>query len=515
VQLWDAEGKPVAIDGGRVVLEEYGTYACECVGEVELRFGERTLAKGSDGRFVLAVGPWAGALDLRIFRAGQLEKALHVEVQPRADKLHADAWAQLLEDLDAWLPGIAAGMQGGKHGTVAAAPRAVPGVAVGLVDLAPAVTAALRALLASPRQAERERWHDMPMHAVRRIDGATVRAAAGDPWVRHALGGGKALAEPRVSAFEVESSLDHPANRYAAWLVRRVIRRLCEIGEWLVAARPADDADVAAWCDARADAAAHARQTFERIFRSSFLARLPHEPPSVAALLTVQNDPAYGRLHRLCRPFLSPGFRPPAPDQAHTVPVRPSFGLYELWTFLALQRALHAALPSTTWKLVGANRLFSGNGTGAEYVAQLGSGTLRILFNPVFPGYLARGAARRYSLSKERRPDLVVTWEPTTGSASWVCLDAKYRVSPSALADAFSSAHIYRDSLRMEDHGGRCAAVWLLVPSSHPSTAPWFEQAFWEEHGCAAAECRPGASGAPVIAQLLNRLGICPSPHVA
>lgn len=105
MQLYDREGHQIPIVSDRVVLEEYGTYFCALPGEdgggVELLFGERVLERGVDGRFVVPVGPWAGALQLKLHRAGVLERSLHADVHPHASKLDPEAWASLLEDLDA------------------------------------------------------------------------------------------------------------------------------------------------------------------------------------------------------------------------------------------------------------------------------------------------------------------------------------------------------------------------------------------------------------------------------
>ena len=55
--------------------------------------------------------------------------------------------------------------------------------------------------------------------------------------------------------------------------------------------------------------------------------------------------------------------------------------------------------------------------------------------------------SRRSSLSKERKPDIVLTVR--TGNATrFVVFDAKYRVSRQKVLDAMASAHVYQDSLR-------------------------------------------------------------------
>lgn len=155
--------------------------------------------------------------------------------------------------------------------------------------------------------------------------------------------------------------------------------------------------------------------------------------------------------------------------------IRPSFTLYELWTFLKVERLLRDELVDASWSRKGYGNLLrlESSGTGARCTAMLPEGTLRLHFNPRFRGYLKRGDRKRFSLSKERRPDLVLTWKPLSGEARWICLDAKYRVSPENVADALSSLHLYRDSLIYEPYGGRCRAAWILTPAKDPACDPW------------------------------------------
>lgn len=72
-------------------------------------------------------------------------------------------------------------------------------------------------------------------------------------------------------------------------------------------------------------------------------------------------------------------------------PVRPSYELYELWTFLALRRLLEPQLPGAEWgeEGVAALSLFDEHPDKAVDIGYRarwpGRGTLRLLFNPTFP----------------------------------------------------------------------------------------------------------------------------------
>src|SRR5690606_12861614 len=100
---------------------------------------------------------------------------------------------------------------------------------------------------------------------------------------------------------------------------------------------------------------------------------------------------------------------------------------------------------------VGLNQLLRGTGAGAKCTYRLANGrTVTLEFNPTFRSYWTRNvevnATERFSLSGERRPDLVLTASGGDHESVWLPLDAKYRVKRDALANAFESVHIYRDS---------------------------------------------------------------------
>jgi hypothetical protein len=242
---------------------------------------------------------------------------------------------------------------------------------------------------------------------------------------------------------------------------------------------------------------------------------------SAGALLSVVDDPVYGRFQRLARRFLSPRLAPDwdpgHPDRDCPAPVRPSFELYELWTFLELQRLLAARLPGVAWSGVGLEhvRSLTGSGAGARWVGRWpGRGTLTVRFNQTFRGYLSRGGAGGegpYSISGERRPDLVVTWDPDpdnqASAPAWVCLDAKYRVTREHLGDAFASAHIYRDALRWEAYGGRCRGAVLVAPAMVEDCAPWFSPTFRQREGVGVIRLTPGRAESVVAEWMVEAVG--------
>jgi hypothetical protein len=251
-----------------------------------------------------------------------------------------------------------------------------------------------------------------------------------------------------------------------------------------------------------------AREILERARRRSWLRDVTPAPVSEAALLGILDDPSYARLHGLLRRFVRPLFALHG-DEGVQAPVRATYDLYEVWCFLAVHRALKRKLPGARWfrKGVSAERFVEGRGHGSRFAAEVPSGRLELHFNATFPGYLTRGTSQRYSVSGERRPDIVATWKGA-GSTRWACVDAKYRVRADKIAEALGSAHVYRDALRWDDCGGRCEMVLLAVPNMMPACAPWFSESFLRENGVGAVVAAPGVETEVLVERLLGALRV-------
>jgi len=226
-------------------------------------------------------------------------------------------------------------------------------------------------------------------------------------------------------------------------------------------------------------------------------------------LLVIADDPCYARVHRLSRLILSPHFNPTVAHE-RPAPLRETYDLYELWSFIEAQRQLSDFWPQAEWMSKGLENLLdqSSNGGGAQYSAHLSSGRkIAIDFNPTFASHWARRSRPRWSLSKERRPDIVLTASGGDAPPRWLFLDAKYRVSRDRLGEAFESVHLYRDSLRDDNHGGSCVAGALVCPRSREDTSFWFASAFRDEHRCGVFELNPSRKQDELARWVASMLG--------
>jgi hypothetical protein len=249
------------------------------------------------------------------------------------------------------------------------------------------------------------------------------------------------------------------------------------------------------WLKSRAGRLRNCADRLWRLWKGSFLSRLERMPPSEMVIQAVADDPIYARFHSLCRLFLSPRFSL-NPEAGLGAMTRPSYGIYEIWCFVALWQSLCHELQDWQWETDRLERIFSlsGSGSGARVVWRGPKGQeLELEFNPVFAGYFARKDQSRWSISGERRPDFVVKYKKGTEEVSgrWLCLDAKYRVGRQNLAEAMSSVHIYRDSLRYVGYGGRCCGAFLLSLNSSQECGAWFSDEFAGEHHVGVKELAP------------------------
>lgn len=515
LEVLGADRSPIALVDGALCLEEAREYLLvpppteAATRPGEAYFGPVALDWSAARRaFSLSTSHAVGTQILR-YLSPSGEQMLQVRVLPRPEKLSEDAWLTMLTDLDTWLPGLAVGEEAVLTGAVATGGAAAAQLVEAVLPLVKPLISAVRQVVANPRRWSRRVDGFAPAHTVRRIGRTTLAWLERHPDGLRALSirweeGRAPVRPPQVLTEETVELLDHPANRYLSWLVRGIANQLSTLAAALYPTETAHDpngqgADEEGlrWRQARAQALRAASDELKQWVRLTWLSKVDPAPPSEAAMAVVIDEPTYARVHRLARFFRSPLFSGTTEPTALPAMSRPSYELYELWTFLAVMRELQRALPEHRWTSKGLLPLRSLGEPldGAELIGEGPDSKVRLLFNPTFRGYLARGNARRFSISGERRPDLVLTWE-SPSRQGWLCLDAKYRVQSSYLADAFSSAHLYRDSLRWPSYGGRCHQAVLLVPAELGECSPWFSEAFLRDHQVGVFRATPGVESA-------------------
>lgn len=472
----------------------------------------------SQGAFLIEgtiIAHWVGTVELTI-RAGAREQTIAIDVVPRPKKATSDDWLRMLRQIEGWLPGISVGADGGRHGSVGEHGVSAPLLAEALMPLLPPLAQALAEVVRLPQVGERLAWRDTSLRATGRVDREGLRWVGrhsdAAQWFRADEPGGP---EPRIPQRRAVMHGDHPANRYLAGLVPRVLAELGRVRDELVRLAAWYDKarhlnETGAWCRARGEQLGQHVADIERLWKGSFLRTLSPLSTPGAALESIIDHPSYARVHQLGRLLLSPRFRLPQPDERpaedYAAPVRASFHLYELWTFLFVHRslALHLDARGWTWQPENLQCLLdlTENGSEACYQAFGPAGErLEIRFNEPFASYASRNKQRGvaaqdtphcYSLTQGRRPDLLVRMRRPGQEGRWIFLDAKY-YEPNSLSTPMQALHVYRDALWMEGYGGRCRGGLLLVPSCSKTTA-WATREFHDRFDIGIWKCPPGAA---------------------
>lgn len=501
MRIVDERGNDAQVEDGAFVLEEARTWRVTFSDGATVRacsLGPVPLARGDDGAFVLTVGHAVGAAELTV----ETEETTHrqrIELRPRAQKLDVESWCALVDDLNAWLPGIILGLSEASQGSVAREGTPAGLLAAAVAPLVPALVRSVEAVVRAPRTVEYARDEQRRMHTVRRASADTLRWLGRHPSVMvfaRSEASAVATSDPWVSARVIDVSLDHPANRAVRWYAGQVARHLRPIAAALRRAGSGRFDTTKIWCEAKARVLDEAANSLDRAVTRSFLSQIPAEPPGPSALLALADDPVYARVLRLARRILGARFSPHAQDDALPAPVRASFDLYELWCLLALRRALDAVLGEDAWTHPKHRRddLFGHELHGLTLRRAAPGGEIEIGYNLTFHSHLVAPENDRVALTGERRPDLVVLWRPTEGAPTWVVLDAKYRVSKQALNESFAALHVYRDGLWWRSRGGRPRAGLLFVPEVSAECAPWATPAFRDTFGLGLWKLRPGST---------------------
>jgi hypothetical protein len=323
---------------------------------------------------------------------------------------------------------------------------------------APAFLAALNHVHARPRRTLRARREGVPMHQVRRVDRTTATAVARTPAVALFLDG--AGEEPRgidtrLDVPLVEETVDSAANRAMLALLRAMLSRARALMVTLQnsvnrTAQSETRTSLHTRWPARRQVLMKLGDQLARALRRSPFPDVTRPEVTGAGLTAIAADPLYARAWGQGWRALRYGAE--SGDTKERLWVSPSWEVYERWCFLQLGKLLAEQTPEWGWRrLINPHRW---KGEHGEKIAEL---RLQPTFR-AFTGF-TKG---RWSVSKQREPDLVLSVESATG-VQFVVFDAKYRASRSNVLDAMESAHIYQDSLRIEGHRPR--ASLLLIPA--------------------------------------------------
>ncbi len=429
-------------------------------------------------------GFYAGQVDATLQdSAGTCRGRWRLDVSPDTDKLGRDAFERMLKDICDHDPILALGTEPARRqfGTLGEHQNPV----VEFLRLryhAADIEQSLRALLQEPLRSLRTRRRLSPPHLVRRTDRRTARAALRQPALLVAIGAVlpddvlKSTEQPLVDAPDVTYHYDNPPNRCLLHALRALQRRcenLCHRLESDADKEKSSDTETGIggrWPEWKKFLNAFQRK-LKSMERQLPFREVTKAEVTVAGLNAVAAHPLCARFWRVSWEALRHGVAGSEP--ADWLPLNPTWEIYERWCFLKLSEWLKGLLPEDMkW------RESAPSGTERQWKGESGESTMvRLHLQRTF-GSSENTPQEFWSISRERRPDIVLDWQHGD-DAGFLVFDAKYRVTRAGVLNAMESAHIYNDSLRMNQE--KPIASVLLTPA--PTETSWLETPeFFDEH---------------------------------
>lgn len=214
-----------------------------------------------------------------------------------------------------------------------------------------------------------------------------------------------------------------------------------------------------------------------------------------AGLTQIAAQPTYSRAYRLgSHALVSQLEDAESTDNLH---IPPSWGIYETWCYLTVVKTVGSITgcpeverPSLA---VAADRAMTFELPGGR--------RLEVLFQATFPALSPSSTRTGWSISRERRPDIVLVLHSQDASRALV-LDAKWRSKRHNILDAMETAHIYHDALRV---GGVRPSPCILLLPGRSEVSDLEQPEFVAAHGVGAlSNVRIAADGLTHLTVLLS-----------
>lgn len=478
--VFDAPPAPECVTGFRerrqYLLElelerEFSTACVLVIDDVEI---ERAVEHGRQ-RWVWEPLFYAGTVHAELLGPGGQRLARYqFDVTPSPGKLGQNAFRQLLDEVLAAAPDLLFGAEAAQAEIGATGVYSNPHLEYArLKHFGPLLLQSLQQVCAQPLTVLRSDRRRVAPHQVRRFDPHSARSLARTPQLLVAVRGDVSAAiAPGQMLLDVPQSsrhLDTPAHRTLMMVLLAVIRRLRAVRTELEqsSSGPAGTefrTPIAARLPYRSKLLSELEQALQRQSLSDPLAAVRRAEVSAAGLNAIAAHPLYAAAYQRGWQLLRPGID--GAHQGEMLPLSPTWEIYERWCFLCLVGTLHELFPALRWHRRVGDRSDRVSETGTADGVEL-----TIHLQKTFPAMDQKtGSARHYSISGERRPDIVITY--TAGDVQrFLVFDPKYSVARSSVLSAMEAAHIYRDCLRWDGRAPDLAL--LLIPAS--GGAGWLE----------------------------------------
>lgn len=424
----------------------------------------------SSGRtWCWAPGFFAGLVNAELRRDAKLVASYRLEVSPNPEKLAMPLYQSMLKELLELDPTLVVGTEPATErlGTLGSQRNAW--LEFRRLRLhTPEFLAALRHVVQRPIRTVRASRRIAPLRAARRVDIRTVRTAAAMGAIaplmaNHDATPTVAQTEPNYDLPWFEEHLDAPANRCITAMLLAVRRRAVQLQDSLGRqVRDTQDSETRTglakrWA-ARRDFLEDLRRQLNSLLRDEPFCTVTNPEMSAAGLNAITAHPIYARAYRCGWQAIRPGLQ--CSNTSEAVWLCPSWELYERWCFGRVIQFLVNISDHT--------HPFHWDSSGGVWKGRTAQGVRISAYSQ--RTFTSNQSAEFHSISRERRPDIVVTAE-LEERQHYMVLDAKYSQARSGILNAMASAHIYHDSLRW--NGRRPLQALLLAPAG--GGAPWLE----------------------------------------
>ncbi len=414
------------------------------------------------------------------FYAGQVVAELEIEgeqrgnqflidVSPDPSKAGREIFGRYISDIADYAPALLLGTEPAAQNLSGKSPLTNVWVAYArLRTWAARYLRAMKEVSANPISRLSHTRQHLPMHLVKSADVTTAqRLVANQPLLAaiSAQADGALAEEEDVALKETTldvpfntETLDNPANREMLRQLLDVVRRVDWLSSTLTAYKEASSetqTNVAARIPRRLRLLREIRRELMKLLRRHPFTKVSLRESSAAGLNGIAGNPLYAHAHQLGRNLLSPGLS--ELSEKERLYIGPTWQIYEAWCFCALAEELENRFPNYEWKRIAS----------MSHVDMLLEGTrghrrIRLYFQLVCPSLLPSKSHGYHTISRERRPDLVLELKNEHGQ-NFICLDAKYMARRGNILEAMSSAHVYRDSVKW--NGQPPLLSLLLVPA--------------------------------------------------
>lgn len=417
------------------------------------------LSRGADGAYRWRPCFYAGRVLAELVSPSGSRQRCWLDVGPSASKSGDKCFAEMVAQIRSFNPALlggqsAAAMAFGRDGR-----SGVFSDDIALSRLrayGPKFLDALVAISAMPHRAIAADSALLPLSRIRRLHHSAMRDRRIAAIAQGALSPDFDLDDIHLRSLTSAPTFDTPANRALLTLTRRMLAALAHVRVRVGA--------LALTSDREEQLARVERRELDLDELQERLRFLLVKPPfsevtvggtTAAGLTQIAAHPLYSRAWRLGSMALTTGIEgEDEPDMLH---VNHSWGIYETWCYLAVLQSVtstfgtvaNQCVPEAVWAQL-AHRCALGDGKQLE-----------LYFQAQFPAERAPASRVGWSISRERRPDILLVLR-TGDERRAMVIDAKWRSGRENVLQAMESAHIYHDALRLA--GCRPSPCVLVLP---------------------------------------------------